>query len=448
MDESDAENKMNFIRYSKPMREAMIRKPNTPIIILLLLALYTPVHSQTLQLSIDSCYSLATQNYPLIKKQDLIAKSSRYSMENASKVYLPQLTINGQATYQSQTISFSDALPSMPGVHFPDIDKDQYRIQAELNQAIYDGGITKHQKALIRANEQIQQQSLEVNLYTLKDRVTQIYFSILLFDEQLKQNEIRKTDLQGALDKAGAAYKNGTGFRSNMDELKAAIINIDMTAITFRANRKAFMDMLALLTGRAVDESTVLILPEQLSVTPGISRPELKYFDLQNKSFDIQEQQLRSAYTPKLSAFAQGAYGRPTLNIIENKFGAWWMAGLRVNWSLGSLYSLKNNKNLLHINRQNLAIDKETFLFNTRITLSQQNADIKKYNDLLEQDDAIVELLAAVVQSAKAQLDNGVITVHEYIAKLNEENLARQLRIVHNIQLLQAQYNFKNTSGN
>lgn len=448
MDESDAENKMNFTRYAKQMREAMIRKPNTLTIILLLLALYTPVHSQTLRLSIDSCYSLATQNYPLIKKHDLISKSSRYSLENASTFYLPQLIVNGQATYQSQTISFSDALPSIPGVHFPVIDKDQYKIQAELNQAIYDGGATKHQKALIRANEQIQQQSLEVNLYTLKDRVTQIYFSILLFDEQLQQNEIRKSDLQGALDKAGAAYKNGTGFRSNMDELKAAIINIDMTAITFRANRKAFIDMLALLIGRTVDESTVLVLPEQLSVTPGISRPELTYFDLQKKSFDIQEQQLRSAYTPRLSAFAQGAYGRPTLNIIENKFGAWWMAGLRVNWSLGSLYSLKNNKNLLHINRENLAIDKETFLFNTRITLSQQNADIKKYHDLLEQDDAIVELLTAVVQSAKAQLDNGVITVHEYIAKLNEENIARQLRIVHHIQLLQAQYNFKNTSGN
>ena len=424
----------------------MLRKPN--MLISILLVLYTPTYGQPLQLSIDSCYSMAKQNYPLIKKQDLIARSSLYSLENASKFYLPQLTVNGQATYQSQTISFSDALPPIPGVSFPNIDKDQYKIQAELSQAIYDGGVTKHQKALIRANEQIQLQSLEVNLNTLKDRVTQIYFSVLLMNEQLKQNEIRKTDLQGALNKANAAYANGTAFRSNVDELKAAIINTDMTAITFRANRKAFMNMLALLIGQPVDESTVLTLPEQLPVTPGIKRPELKQFDLQKKSFDIQEQQLRSAYTPKLSAFAQGAYGRPTLNIIKNEFGPWWVAGVRLNWSLGSLYSLKNNKNILNINRQSLDIDKETFLFNTRITLSQQNADIKKYNDLLEQDNAVIELLTAVVQSAKAQLDNGVITVHEYIAKLNEENLAKQARIVHNIQLLQAQYNFKNTSGN
>ena len=328
----------------------MLRKPN--MLISILLVLYTPTYGQPLQLSIDSCYSMAKQNYPLIKKQDLIARSSLYSLENASKFYLPQLTVNGQATYQSQTISFSDALPPIPGVSFPNIDKDQYKIQAELSQAIYDGGVTKHQKALIRANEQIQQQSLEVNLNTLKDRVTQIYFSVLLMNEQLKQNEIRKTDLQGALNKANAAYANGTAFRSNVDELKAAIINTDMTAITFRANRKAFMNMLALLIGQPVDESTVLTLPEQLPVTPGIKRPELKQFDLQKKSFDIQEQQLRSAYTPKLSAFAQGAYGRPTLNIIKNEFGPWWVAGVRLNWTLGSLYSLKNNKNILNINRQ------------------------------------------------------------------------------------------------
>ncbi|WP_152268780.1 TolC family protein [Agriterribacter humi] len=426
----------------------MIITLNKAIGVLFLLTPLTHLHAQTKQLTIDSCYSMAKENYPLIKKQDLIAKSSQYSLENASKFYLPQLTVNGQATYQSQTISFSDALPSIPGISFPTIDKDQYKIQAELSQSIYDGGVTKHQKALIRANEQIQQQSLEVNLNTLKDRVTQIYFSVLLMNEQLKQNEIRKTDLQGALNKANAAFINGTGFRSNVDELKAAIINIDMTAITFRANRNAFMDMLALLIGRPVDESTILVLPEPLPVTPGISRPELKYFDLQKKSFDIQEQQLRSAYTPKLSAFVQGAYGRPTLNIIENKFGPWWIAGIRLNWSAGSLYSLKNNRHLLEINRQNVDTDKETFLFNTRLTLSQQNADIKKYSDLLEQDNAVAELLTAVVQSAKAQLDNGVITVHEYIAKLNEENLAKQARIVHNIQLLQAQYNFKNTSGN
>ncbi len=426
----------------------MIHKRNTLTGILLLLVLYAPVYGQTQELSLDSCYSLAIQNYPLIKKQGLISQSSRYSMENAAKIYLPQLTINGQATYQSQTISFSDALPSIPGTAFPVIDKDQYKIQAELSQTLYDGGVTKNQKAMIRANEQVQQQSLAVSLHTLKDRVTQIYFSILLLDEQLKQNETRKTDIAGALSKAVAAFDNGTGFKSNVDELKASLIDIDQATIQFRTSREAYMEMLSLLIGQPVTGNTVLALPRQVVPSPLIERPELRYFDLQQNTFSIQERELNATFAPRFSAFAQGAYGRPTLNIIENKFGAWWIAGLRLNWSLGSLYSLKNNKNLLNISRQNLDIDKETFLFNTRLTLKQQNAEIKKYSDLMEQDDAIIALRSSVARSAKAQLDNGVITVHEYIAKLNEENLARQSRIVHRIQLLQAQYNFKNTSGN
>ncbi len=426
----------------------MIKKLTKIIGVLVLLVTAIKLNAQTKQLTIEECYKLAKQNYPLIKKHDLIVKATNYSLENTSKLYLPQFTVNGQATYQSQTINFSDALPPIPGIKFPALSKDQYKMQAEVSQQIYDGGVSKNQKELIRANDSIQQQSLEVSLNTLKDRVTQIYFSILLMDEQLKQNEIRKSNLQGAFDKANAAFQNGTAFKSNVDELKAEIINTDMTDIEFKANSKAYTNMLSLLIGQPIDESTELIPPPPTLVISEINRPELKLYDLQKKTFDIQEKQLKSDYTPKLSAFVQGAYGRPTLNIIENKFGAWWLGGLRLNWPLGNLYTLKNNRSILNINRQNLDIDKETFLFNTNLNLSQQNADIKKYTDLIENDNAVISLRSSVVQSAKAQLDNGVITVHEYIAKLNEENLAKQARIVHNIQLLQVQYNYKNTSGN
>jgi outer membrane protein TolC len=415
---------------------------------LLMFFAVTNLRAQKKQLSIEECYKLARQNYPLIKKHDLIIKSANYSLENASKLYLPQLTVNGQATYQSQTINFSDALPPIPGAAFPTLSKDQYKIQGEVNQQVFDGGVSRNQKELIRANEEILQQNLEVSLNTLKDRVTQIYFSILLMNEQLKQNELRKSDLQSALNKASAAYQNGTAFKSNVDELKAEIINVDMTAIEFTTNRKAYTNMLSLFIGQPVDESTELTEPSPVNAIAEIKRPELKLFDLQKKSFDIQEKQLKSDYTPKVSAFVQGAYGRPTLNFIDNKFGAWWLGGVRLNWSFGSLYTLKNNRNILNINRQNLDIDKETFLFNTNLNLSQQNADIEKYNSLIQNDDTVIALRSSVVQSAKAQLENGVITVHEYIAKLNDENLAKQSRIVHNIQLLQAQYNYKNTSGN
>lgn len=414
----------------------------------LLLTIAAPLSAQTKQLTIDSCYRLAKQNYPLIKKQDLIAKSASYSLENAGKFYLPQFSVNGQASYQSQTINFHDVLPGAPAGSLPEISKDQYKIQAEVSQQIYDGGATKNQKELIRANEAIQQQNLEVNLNTLKERVNQLYFSILLMKEQLKQNDIRRTDLQGALDKAVAAVENGSGFRSNADELKAELVNVDMTDIEFESNRKAYLNMLSLLISRPLNEATVLIPPDPPPVSAEINRPELKLFDLQKETFTIQEKQLESAYLPKLNAFVQGAYGRPTLNFIDNAFGAWWVGGLRLSWSLGSLYSLKNNRNLLQINRQNQDIEKETFLFNTGLTQRQENAEIEKYSALIEKDETAISLRESVSKSARAQLDNGVITVHEYINKLNDENLAKQSRILHHIQLLHAQYNLKTTSGN
>jgi outer membrane protein TolC len=399
-------------------------------------------------LTIEECFTLARQNYPLIKQYDLIARSSRYSVENAGKLYLPQLTVSGQASYQSQTIDFGEVLPPIPGLHPPELSKDQYKIQAEITQQIYDGGVSRYQKESSKANEAIQQQQLEVNLYAIKDRITQLYFGVLLMDAQLKQNRIRKTDLQSAADKAQAALANGVAYRSNVDELKAEIVNTDMAGTEFSANRKAYMKMLAVFINQPLSDSTTLTYPAPVMPQEGIHRPEMTYYDIQKRAFDVQEKQLTSNYLPKLNAFLQGAYGRPTLNIVDNKFGPWWIGGVRLNWSLGSLYSLKNNRQQLDINRQNLDISKETFVFNTNLSLRQQNQDIEKYAALMEQDDDAITLRSSVRKSAQAQLDNGVITVHEYISQLNAENLAKQSRILHSIQLLQAQYNYKNTSGN
>lgn len=399
-------------------------------------------------LTIEECYTLARQNYPLIKQYDLIKRSSRYSVENAGKLYLPQLSVSGQATYQSQTINFGEVIPPLPGVEFPSLSKDQYKIQAEISQQIYDGGVSKLQKESSRANEAIQQQQLEVNLYAIRQQVTQLYFGILLMDAQLQQNALRKADLQNATDKMQAALNNGVAYRSNVDELKAEIMNADMMATEFTANRKAYMKMLSAFLHQPLDDSTRLAWPVPVTPQPEIHRPEITYYDIQKKALDVQEKQLESGYLPKLNAFIQGAYGRPTLNIVDNKFGAWWLGGVRLSWSLGSLYSLKNNRQLLDINRQNLDVSKETFLFNTGMSLQQQHQDIDKFAVLINQDDNAIALRSAVRKSAQAQLDNGVITVHEYISQLNAENLAKQSRILHSIQLLQAQYNYKNTSGN
>lgn len=401
-------------------------------------------------LSLEDCYRLAKANYPAIKKMELIAKTSDYDIQNANKRYLPQVNFSGQATYQSQTVSFADAMGSaLPsGIALPSISKDQYKIQGEVSQLLYDAGSTKTQKELINANKELQEQNLETNLYAINSRINNILFSVLLMDAQLKQNELNKLNLQTQIQKTEVALENGVAFRSSLDELKAEIVTIEMAGTEYKANRMAYLKMLALFIGKELTEATQVTIPEPQVLQSTIKRPELKALDLQRSVYDVQQKDLKSGYLPQVSAFFQGAYGRPTLNIIENKFGSWFVTGLRFNWSLGSLYTLSNKKNTLLLNQQSIEADRETFLLNTQLDLAQQSENVKKYIALIRQDEEAIALRASVAKSAEAQLNNGVITTHEYIQKVNAEYLARQNKILHEIQLLQAQYNQKFITGN
>lgn len=406
-------------------------------------------YSSAQSITLAECYAMARANYPAIKKLDLIARTNDFDIQNANKRYLPQVSFSGLASYQSQTINFSDALGALPAnIDFPNISKDQYKVQGEIDQVIYDGGNTKNQKELIKANTALQEQNIEVSLYALKQRISNIYFGILLMDAQLKQNGLNKANLQTQEQKAEAALKNGVAFRSNVDELKAEIVNIEMASTEYASNRTAYLKMLSLFIGKELPETTQLELPESEYAAITINRPEMKAFALQKSIYDVQEKQLKSGYLPQVSAFFQGAYGRPTLNIIENKSGSWYIAGLRFNWSLGSLYTLQNQKKILNLNRQSVDADKATFLLNTNLDLTQQDEQVKKYSKLLQQDEQVIALRESVTKSAEAQLDNGVITTHEYIEKENAENLAKQTLILHRIQLLQARYNGKFITGN
>lgn len=402
-------------------------------------------------ITLEECHQLAKENYPEINKLDLIAKTSEYDLQNANKRYLPQLNLSGQATYQSQIMDYGDLLggASLPvGFNPPILSKDQYKIQGEVSQLLYDGGNTKNKKELINATKELQKQSIETNLYAINSRINNIYFSVLLMDAQLKQNELNKANLQTQLQKTEVALKNGVAFRSNLEELQAEIVNIEMAGTEYQSNRIAYLKMLSVFIGKELSDATPLVLPESDFLPATINRPELKTFEFQKAIYDIQKKELRSGYLPQVNAFFQGAYGKPTLNVLANNFGPWYVTGLRFTWSLGNLYTLSNKKNTLILNQQMVDTDRATFLRNRYLDLVQQDEQVKKYNNLIRQDEEVIALRISVTKSAEAQLNNGVITTHEYIQKVNAEHLAKQTKILHEIQLLQAKYNQKFITGN
>jgi outer membrane protein TolC len=405
-------------------------------------------------LTIEQCYDLARQNYPLLKQHDLIQKTKDFTLQNAWRGYIPQINVNGQATYQSETTNFSDLFGGGPivfGGHviqFPTYSKDQYRITGEVSQTIFDGEATKFKKENAKVQAEVSEQSLEVNLYALRDRVNQVYFGVLLIDQELLQNSIQQADIQNGIDKTQALVNNGTAYRSSVDELNAQLMTVQQSRVELLSSRRSFLLVLGLLTNQQLDESIELTSPNTPNLSTEIKRPELMLYELQKKTYDVQSKQLETGLMPLISAYFDGSYGRPTLNTVSNDFGPFWIAGIKFNWSLTALYTMKNSRNIFGLNQNDLDIQKETFLFNTKIAMTQQDQDIKKYNDRVADDQKIVDLRVSVKNASDAQLQNGVITGHDYLTQVDAEAQARLNLILHKVQLLQAEYNHLNTTGN
>jgi outer membrane protein TolC len=410
--------------------------------------LFYPVFTQTgniVILSIDTCYALATRNYPLVQQYTLLEKSRAYSLDNATKGVLPQFSLAGQGTYQSEVTGLPIRLPN---VEIPTLSKDQYKLYGEVSQPITDLFTVKYQQNLVRSNAQVETQKIEVELYKLKERINQLFFGILLIDAQLQQTASLQKDIQLGVDKANAAIANGTALRSSANLLRAELLKVEQRRTELQATRQGYSEMLALFINRPIDAQTVLEKPTVLTLSGSINRPELRLYAAQRSVFDAQNKLLQARNLPRFSLFFQGGYGRPALNFLSNDFELYYLGGIRFTWNLSNFYTFKNERNLLAINQDMLGLQQETFLFNTNLSLKQQNAEIDKLQALIVSDQEIIQLRENIRNTAKAQLDYGTVTSNDYISYLNAEDQAKQGLLLHQIQLLLAQYNAKTSAGN
>lgn len=397
------------------------------------------------QLTIEECYDKARQNYPLIKQKELISRSKEFTIENVKSGLLPQLSLNGQASYQSDVTR----LPGGSSLVEP-LSKDQYKIYVDVNQSIYDGGVVKRNSALQETASQVEDQKIEVELYKIKERINQIYFGALLINEQLAQIELVKKDIETSLLKMESAIRNGTAFRTNADILQAELLKNDQRAVELKAGRKSYLDMLGMFIHQSLNESTTLQKPQTLIVQNelAISRPEISLYNYQSQLYAAQQQLNNTRVAPRVSLFAQGGYGRPGLNMLLNQFDTYYIGGLRFSWNLGGYYNAHRDKQILDLNLQSVNQQKETFLFNTQLSLQQQKNDLSKLRELIQIDEKLIELRVRIKNTAKSQLDNGVITANDYLRELNAEDQAKQNLSVHQIQLLMTQYSQQLTTGN
>ena len=395
-------------------------------------------------LTIEDSYRLAAEQYPMTKQRGLIERSKEYSISNAAKGFLPVITINGQDTYQSDV---TDLPIELPEYNVDQLSQHQYKVNGDVSVNLYDGGVIKNQKQSYTATAKVDEQKLEVELYKLKDQINQLFFGVLLLDAQLAQNELLKNDIRRGIQQTAASIANGAALKSSGDVLRAELLKADQKTIELEASRAAYVQMLGLMMGKSLNDSIQLIKPQQLPVAQEIHRPELTLYDFQREAINVQNKMLSARNRPKLSLFFQGGYGRPALNMLDNQPDLYYVTGVRLNWTISGFYTVKKEKALLDISRSTIDLQKQTFLYNTNLSMQSQRGDVNKFQNVLASDDEIIHIREKIKNAASAQLGNGVITSNDYFRDVTAEDQARQTKILHEIQLLHAQYNLHTTAG-
>jgi outer membrane protein TolC len=402
--------------------------------------------------SLEECQQAAERNYPLIKQYGLIEKTTELTVANIQKGWLPQVSASAQATLQNDVTAFPSQMQAMyktMGIDMEGLKKDQYRVGIDVQQTVFDGGAIKSQKEIARQQGEVQYAQNEVNLYNVRKRVNEMYFGLLLIDEQIKLNQ----DLQDLLatneKKLASMLKGGTAAESDYLNVKAERLNVVQQATSLQAQRQALVRMLSAFCGIDVIKIKTPPLSPPLDGRGAAARPELRAIDAQLRLTDIQEKALDALLMPKLGVFAQGFYGYPGYNMFEDmmsrKFSLNGMIGARLTWNIGGLYTRKNDKAKLNAQRSMFTVQRETFLYNNNLEQIQQNENIERYRKLMVEDEEIISLRSSIRKAAESKLSHGIIDVNDLVKEINAENSARVQQSVHEIEMLKEMYDLRYT---
>ena len=404
------------------------------------------VHGETLQ----ECRQLAQDNYPLVKRYDLIKLSEQFTLDNIGKGWLPQISAYGQASIQSAVTELPEALKTMmaaQGESPRGISKFQYRVGVDVQQTVYDGGAIEASRNVARAQNEVELSRNAVDIYAIQNRVNDLYFSLLLIDERLALNNEHITMLQANVNKIASLHKGGVAMGSDVDVMRAELATAQQQRVEMHGMRDAVRQVLSLLCGK--DIATV-VKPDEPALATGL-RPELIALDRQLQLTQAQEKALDSAIRPKVGLFAQGFYGYTGLNMFRDMYHRTptlnGILGARITWNISSLYTRKNDRSKLALQRSNIENARETFLFNQSLQSTQQQGVADKYKKMLAQDDDIIALRRNVRKAAEAKLNAGVIDTNNLLQEITREQQAAINKSIHEVEYLKALYSLQTIQG-
>lgn len=400
--------------------------------------------------TIERCYGLVRDNYPLVNRYGLLDLTEEYTLKNAYMNYFPQISLSGSASYQTDALAFPF---EVPGVELPTFSKDQYAAVLELSQVIWDGGMIAANRANIRAKADVDMAEQDINMYSLREKVNDLYFGILYLDQQIRQLDILMNDLDNEYARVESCIRNGVANLSDLDLIEVERITQGQNRENLVSMMDAYLRMLSLMTGVKIDDSRMLVMPvsdgmdreAMLSslVEAEIRRPELQLYKAQELEIDTQLDYWTAGGLPQISLFIRGGYGRPGLNMMDNSFQPFAIGGIRLVWNISKLYSLGYGKKIVDYSKGQINTVRETFLFNTNLQAEEQIAEIRRYFRIVDDDEKIVRLRESIRRSTEAAVENGTKNVSDLVTEINKENMARKQLIMHQIEMMKSIYELK-----
>jgi outer membrane protein TolC len=417
-------------------------------IIIFISIFFTAGAAQADTLTLAQSYAELYKNHPLSGQGNLYSQASRYKIENLNANYLPKLTLNGQATYQSDVTEFPFSTPLFQP---PEQHKDQYKIFLDVKQVVYDGGLTSSQVEAEESQLKVERQRAEVELYQLKQRVNDMYFAVLLSQQNREILELSRSSIEQRLREMESKITNGQIPGNSRYPLQAELLKIEQEISDAEMRRKASVKMLSGLIDKPLGEDVLLAVPDPVVTSYDNktgARPEERLFELQKSQVEALKNIPGTKTLPKVNLFGQGGYGRPGLNFLDNNFKEYYTVGISFTWNPVDWGTDDNERQIYAVNQSLIDKQKENFERNLKVTLDNYISEVQRLEELIRLDHGIIEARERTTESAASQVQNGTVTPTTYITELNAETQARLLLVTHRLQLAQAKINYLTAKGN
>ena len=415
------------------------------IICLFLNALPNRVEAQAIY-TLEQALSDAVKSAPASLTYDFIKQENLLKLKNLNSRYLPQMTINGQATYQSETTGLDIDLP---GFSIPRLSQDQYKVQLDVNQFIYDGGTTAIQRNLADVGSALENAQIDLDVEQIKEQIINIYFGILECGARLEIVAIKRQDMEAVMKKVRTAVNNGVLLNTEFKNLKAEMLGLDQLEDELLALRTGQIKILNILTGKNMDITITFEFPPAVIGTDlnFTSRPMVRLLTLQKSMLDQSKRLDFSLSKPRLMFFAQAGYGKPGLNFLKNEFTPYYIGGIRLQWNLADVYTKSRNNQISTLQMQKIDAKTKSYTKQVEVKLATLQSEMIRSFDQMNADDEIINLRKEIKNTAETQLENGTRTSSEYLMILNDENEAYTNKKIHELQYIKAGYLYNHHAG-